>query len=60
MKLTPIGHGNMVSRKDALALCQQQGRKLPRPGYESKVFIDGQPHWLARTKHYGKIVWYVR
>ena len=34
--------------------------KLPRPGYECKVTVNGCPCWLCRTMDIGKVVWSVR
>jgi hypothetical protein len=58
MKTTYLDNGfYIISQKDAKILAKG---KLPAVGWEKNVFYDDNWYWLARTIHYGKIVWAIR
>jgi len=57
-----ISHGYyLVTTREARELARQgPNGKLPNPGYECRVQVNGCPAWLTRTMANGKQVWAVR
>ncbi len=50
----------LVSGREAWALARETPKgKVPQPGYELRVDVNGQPAWLTRTTVLGKRFWAV-
>lgn len=58
MKMEYLDNGfYTISEADARKVC---GGKLPRPGHEKLVPHEGKHWWVARTPHFGKMLWSIR
>lgn len=59
-----IDHGwTLISDTQARKLAKAapgSGGRLPAVGHEALILWEGQPHWLARTRHQGKEWWGIR